>query len=704
MNSEGDPLALLGTIWRGKWIIAFFATLAVLWGGYQAYFVLEPKYASQTTIALLARNERVVDIESVVSGVSTDTSALNTEIEVLRSGALLRRLVEELDLIEDPEFNTALRPEPPLSLTTLRVQGSQWLAARISGDTSAREPDPETVRAARMTATINQVRSAITVINQRSTYVFVIGARTDSPAKSALIADTLAELYIEDQIAQKFEGTENAVAWLSERVVELEGELEMMENRVRATRANMTVTTREQHEALTQQANDLRERLSDTQLDIERQRRRVEDLAALLQDGDFGAIAAAVDDQVLSRLYDEMQNGERDARNRYLDRLQRLTNEAEADLASLEQQRDVLQSSFDRLEAENVRQGERLIELEQLERETSTTRTLYETLLTRLRETSVQRGLQKADARVLTNASVGRYVEPRKSRILLFSALLGAIVGAVVVLWRESGQNGFRTPDELADSSGLPVLGQVPKMPIRSPNQLVSYLTGNPTSAAVEAIRNLRTSIMMSMRAAGSHVLLSTSSVPGEGKTTQAVSLAHNYATLGKKVLLVECDLRRRTLDNYFSVPAAKEGLSALAMGEARLEDCIVRSSISGLDVLLSQEMEINAADFFLSAEFEALIAKLRETYEIIILDAPPVLAVTDSRILGRLSDMILFSVAWDRTDRDQLAAALAEFDAFDRSMIGLVLSRIDARGMRRYGYGERYGAYAAYGRKYYNT
>jgi capsular exopolysaccharide synthesis family protein len=439
-------------------------------------------------------------------------------------------------------------------------------------------------------------------------------------------------------------------------------------------------------------------------LDIERQRRRVEDLAALLQDGDFGAIAAAVDDQVLSRLYDEMQNGERDARNRYLDRLQRLTNEAEADLASLEQQRDVLQSSFDRLEAENVRQGERLIELEQLERETSTTRTLYETLLTRLRETSVQRGLQKADARVLTNASVGRYVEPRKSRILLFSALLGAIVGAVVVLWRESGQNGFRTPDELADSSGLPVLGQVPKMPIRSPNQLVSYLTGNPTSAAVEAIRNLRTSIMMSMRAAGSHVLLSTSSVPGEGKTTQAVSLAHNYATLGKKVLLVECDLRRRTLDNYFSVPAAKEGLSALAMGEARLEDCIVRSSISGLDVLLSQEMEINAADFFLSAEFEALIAKLRETYEIIILDAPPVLPVTDSRILGRLSDMILFSVAWDRTDRDQLAAALAEFDAFDRSMIGLVLYRIDARGMRRYGYGERYGAYAAYGRKYYNT
>jgi Mrp family chromosome partitioning ATPase len=139
-------------------------------------------------------------------------------------------------------------------------------------------------------------------------------------------------------------------------------------------------------------------------------------------------------------------------------------------------------------------------------------------------------------------------------------------------------------------------------------------------------------------------------------------------------------------------------------MGEARLEDCIVRSSISGLDLLLSQEMEINAADFFLSAEFEALIAKLRETYEIIILDAPPVLPVIDSRILGRLSDMILFSVAWDRTDRDQLAAALAEFDAFDRSMIGLVLSRIDARGMRRYGYGERYGAYAAYGRKYYNT
>jgi succinoglycan biosynthesis transport protein ExoP len=700
-SGDLDLRAILDTLWRSKWTLLLFICLALLWGGYQAFVAATPKYTASATLVLQARTEQVVDIQSVVSGVSTDLATLNTEIEVMRSGKLLRLLLDELSLDEDPEFNAVLREKPRFSIGQLRSSIRLLLLSALGQKPKPVEPNT----AGQTDAAINALRSAISVVNRRNTYVFVISAKTQNPAKSALIANTLADLYIQDQINIKFKATENATNWLSERVVELEKELEQKEELIKQARAAMSAVSAEAVEAINQQARNLRERLAKANSDRDLQEARVSELNALRDSGDLQAMADAEQDPTLNRLLRLAQDGSDEARAAFLDRFDVNRSQASALLARTDQQASALQASLQQLEESASQQTDRLIRLQQLEREAEATRTLYETFLTRLKETSLQIGLQQADSRVLSDATTGRYVEPRKSRILMLSAVLGFLAGAAMLFVRQMRNNRFLTPEDLKTvSTTIPVLGQIPVIRGNKRHTLIEYLSANPTSATVEAVRNLRTSVLLSALDHPPQVILSTSSIPGEGKTTLTVALAHNLAGLGKKVLLVECDLRRNTLSQYFNRSAPKQGLVAANLGEIPLEDVVFFDETGGFDVILGQVSQINAADFFSSEVFEAFLRGLRERYDFIILDTPPVLVVSDGRILAQLADKLLFSVAWDSTSQAQVQAAMAQLDMVPPEKIGFILSRVDIKGMMRYGYGGQYGAYSTYGNQYYSS
>ncbi|WP_375257978.1 Wzz/FepE/Etk N-terminal domain-containing protein [Citreimonas sp.] len=212
-DDEFNIAAFLGALWRGKWILLVCALLTGAVGAYNAYVVAVPKYRATTTLVFQNTDNQLVDIESVVSGVRTDFEGINTEIEVIRSRGLLESLVRELDLHEDPEFNPALRPPPQYSLDTLigpvidaaRTAASELglpIAPPTVPDNNVSEPAMSD-EAAAINRAVNQVRASINVNLQRNTYLFTIRATTENPQKSALIANTLAELYIADQIDVK---------------------------------------------------------------------------------------------------------------------------------------------------------------------------------------------------------------------------------------------------------------------------------------------------------------------------------------------------------------------------------------------------------------------------------------------------------------------------------------------------------------------
>jgi len=256
-----------------------------------------------------------------------------------------------------------------------------------------------------------------------------------------------------------------------------------------------------------------------------------------------------------------------------------------------------------------------LAQLQEMERETQATQVLYETFLTQLKETSVQEGVFQADSRVLSPALPGLQVAPRPAIALALSLIIGAVVGTAIVLIREFLQNTFRSSEELEQVTGQVVLGQVPKIPRRGRRQTVNYLVEKPTSAAAEAIRNMRTSVLMSNMDTPPRVIMSTSSLPGEGKTTLAISLANNLAGLGKKVLLVEGDIRKRTFENYFGDDKAKSGLISVLFDQKPLAAVVIHDATLNLDVLVGEKSSVNPAGLFSVDAFCSFLRAPRARY-----------------------------------------------------------------------------------------
>ena len=411
----------------------------------------------------------------------------------------------------------------------------------------------------------------------------------------------------------------------------------------------------------------------------------------------------------------------RDAAQTRLDEMQASADsgseDAQQEQARLRLQLDVqrmtdqirsLETLESQLEQQIDQQSSDLITLQQLTRESEASRLLYEYFLSRLKETSVQQGIHQADSRVLSNAVIPALPsEPRKNVIVGMGMILGFMIGAVLVLWRESARDTVRNAADLEALAGRPAMGQIPMIPARKRKDAIAYLKQKPTSATAEAIRNLRTSVLLSNIDNPPQLIMVSSSLPGEGKTTVSIALAQNIASMGRKTLLIEGDVRRRIFGEYFDV-ADKKGLASALFEGMPLSETVVQVEGQDFDVLLGDKGQANPADLLSSQKFAALLQEARETYDQIVIDTPPVLVVPDARIVAQLADAILFVVRWDKTQKGQVKAGLHEFDSVNRQVSGLVLNQINQRRMRSYArasgnYGG-YGGYGAYGSKYYNN
>jgi capsular exopolysaccharide synthesis family protein len=694
-DDEIDLMELIRTLWRGKGTILLATVISVCLGGYYAIGVAEPDYQSRATLTVEVQGGQVLDMESVMAGASTETAALNTEIEILLSRRILGKLVDEMALTEDPAFNPDLRDPSMIATVAGAVRG---LITALIGETAG----DEDLQGPRNKA-IDLLRDTLTASVQRDTYVFNVAAITNDPDKSARIVNTLADLYLQDQVSVKFEATEQAVTWLSERVAELEQEVQQKENELMAARAETELVSPEALAGLYVQAKDLRERLEEMHARAEGAEAEVARLQNLANTGDRRAIVEETGDPTLRQILSNSVADDADSEDLFAQRLDTLIQGARNSAERTRSQANALAASYQTLQQRIDRQNVDLMRIQQMEREAEATGVLYETILTRLKETTVQRGLNQADSRIISEAIPGEKVAPRTTLIAALSLVLGSMIGMAIVLIRQFMHNGFRSADELEGATGLPVLGQIPKMPFKAREGLIGYLHDKPTSAAAEAVRNLRTSLLLSDIDNPPKVIMSTSSLPGEGKTTHSIALVQNLAGLNKKVLLIEGDIRRRTLNEYFhDIPEG--GIVTALSGEKPLHELVLHDDRLGADVLMGEKSRVNAADLFSSDRFRNFLDDLRHAYDFVIIDTPPVLVVPDARVIGQHVDAILFSVAWDKTNRAQVMAALRELESAKLKITGFALAQIDPKGMRRYGYGDAHGAYGAYGKGYYDT
>ncbi|WP_375700197.1 GumC family protein [Pseudophaeobacter sp. TrK17] len=694
-DDEIDLGQLFRTLWRGKLWILFSMLVAILVGGYYAYAVAVPVYSTTSVVTLQNRQEQVVDFDSVVSGLGGDQISLNTEVEILKSRELIQKLVLKLDLVSDPEFNPSLREETGLSVSGVISN----VKALVFGAPPMR---PEVTEEQVLERVTTAVRSTISISNTRNTYVFNVTATTEGAQKSKLIANTLADLYVLNQLDVKFEATQRATAWLTERVADLQVDLEATEARAKEFHAGTELISPEVLEGLNRQAKDTRERLKVTSERVTLLSLRIAEMQSAFEGKDRAEMARVANNPTLTQGLVRVEAGKMPA-ELFDSQFEQVQRSEAVGLSRLKTQVTGLSQSLTTIEGQIERQSKDLVTLQQLTREAEAARSIYEYFLGRLKETSVQQGIQQADSRILSQAVLpGGPSAPRKSRILALSAILGLIVSVGGLLLREFMSNSFRSSQQLYAATGLTVLGQVPKFPGHKRKGVIEYLKDRPTSAGAEAIRNLRTSIMLSNVDKPPQVIMLTSSIPGEGKTTLSMALAQSFSGLNKKVLLIEGDLRRLIFSQYFSAGNAEKGLVSVLSGDCTLEEAVHPVDMVGTDVLVGEKTQTNVADLFESERFAQLMELARSKYDIILIDTPPVLVVPDARTIAQHADALVFAVHWDNTSQEQLSEGLKMLASVNIQPTGVVLSQIDMKGMKRYGYGGQYGAYSQYGRRYY--
>ncbi len=671
-----ETAQLLGTLWRGKWTVAACGVIAVVIAGLYAYRIAVPLYPAQVTITRESEAPQVINgIESIFSSGGTDTVALNTEIVIFESRNLVGQLVDDLRLVADPEFNEELH-DPRLSETILTSLGFPPKAALSEDEQRERVIDTLTAR--------------LNVANIQQSLAFTIFIETTEPQKSVDIVNGLAEVYIENQVRKQLEAATRTMEFLSQRTSELKARVESLELDLANLTTNSSVVTEDELMAQTLQLRDIRGRLIDLDRRIAFDAATIDRISqADTVDLLLSEIEASNDPRLVQMAvaYRDGRLSETTLRSQVSMRFDQL----KAALDQSRAQREALQASAESLSESIGNKSNELITLNQLEREAEAAQLLYETFLARLQEASVQQSLEISETEIVSPAVRREASSPRPILVMLLAMTLGAMAGAAVVFVREWRFAGFRTGEDLVRYTGRRVLGTIPALANRTRQSVLNHLKEKPTSVFAEAVRNLRTSVLMSSLDREPNVILVTSSVPGEGKTTLSIALTHHLNSMeGRTAILVEADVHRKTLSAYSDRTDAVT-LADAVLGREDADTWNLFDNNLGFDVLVGSTDSFNGADLFASAKFKELIKQLSKKYDHIIIDAPPLLALTDARVLAKLADEIIFAVKWQSTTKTQVREGLNMLESVGHPNSALVLSQVDLRRMKKYGYDGQY-------------
>ena len=748
-NEQKLPLLdYLQLLWfRRKLIIAITLFVAVV--SYIQVNEIKNVYTATSTMVIGLPESQVVNIQEVLSR-GNSLGDVASEIEVLRSRVLAAKVIERLDLLNHPEFNPSLR-EPETSLfdflkylnpktwipaswkkTLKEAMGKETMRVVPAAAAPASEQDAEEQKRKRRMATATNI--LISKLNVKAVdwgKVINITFSSLDPKTASRVANDFPEAYIVDQLEAKFEATEKANAWLTGQLQELETMVVDSERAVEFYRDEYGLAEGSGNTLLDTQVSELSSQLIIARSELAEVNARLNQLRRLLESGGQGAETAA--EVMSSALVQQLRTQEAQALSRQselsvelgprhprmlqvsaeiIEIRKRIRDEVQRIAIGLEQEAEFARTRVASLETnlraargETSAQNKEAIQLRALQREAAANRTLYQTFLNRFKETSSTQGLESSDARIISAAEVpGWPSSPNRKKLLTQYILLGFFGACGLVLALQMLNPGMMTPEQVQQVLKEYVIGLIPISPNKAAPH--DYVMEKPNSGLVEAINSLKFGLALSDPDHPVQAIQVTSSLPEEGKTTLAIALARVMAASGQKVVLIDGDLRRSSIGKKLNMPEKHKGLSDLVLaGDEPLAEFLLRDEKGNVDVIPAGTAKYaNATDIFSSHRMKEIVGMLKSIYDLIIIDTPPVMAVADARIIGRIVDKTLFVVRWDKTPRKVARAAVEQLHRAEVDIAGVVLQQVDLDRYGRMGYGDS-GYYYHYGRygKYYS-
>jgi polysaccharide biosynthesis transport protein len=675
---------------------------------------LTPRFHAEATLMLEERQARVVAFEQVLSQIPGDSEAVQSEVLVLRSRELLQRTVEQLNLVESPEFN------PFIARPKLLDPLKSWIRDGIAA-LQGRQADVPPTADDIIAGVVSTLYAKLWVEPVPRSRAIRVGLLGEDAALAANIVNTHTRLYVEAQLEAKLRASRSAGAFLLAQAEEMRGRVRKAEEAVEEYRAR---------EGLLQggfgQSGSLlaAQDLSETTSQLADARKRREESEARLDQAQDPQRRLALPEVVANVLVGRLREQEAQLRQEVTQNGELLGGrhprvlQLRAALADLEakigrevghiaesvrteasvrrEQERALRERVQQLRNQLARSNAAGVQMAALSREAEAARGLLQAMLNRQQEVSAGEALQQPDAKIISRAT--EPLSPAYPRTMLFLAAGGVAsvcFGLAAGLVPGRTRSGLKSMADVEPLLQTRPLGLVPA--VRGRMRSSRYLLDQPESALAESVRGVLTNIVL--EGALPRSLLVASALPDEGKTSVALALARLAVHMGYRALLVDADLRRPSLHKAFGAEG-KPGLCDFLEGRASVVDIIQGDSESSLKFVVCGDRQTDPARLLNHKVFASAISAWQKSFDLVIFDSSPLALVSDARLLARHCNEVVFVAQWERTHRGLVHAELDGLRSAGARIAGVVLTKVDVRKYARDTYGESGVLHAYYGRR----
>src|SRR5580698_6083708 len=693
---------------KHQWLLLSFL-LTVVTVVTIASFKMKPVYTAAARVEVDRDTQTVVPFNDTneYSAYEDTENYIETQTKILQSETLALITIKSMDLERYPEFG-----------------GMPAAAPGKNGNASSRP------------AILGAFLGRLTIKRIPSSRLIDVQFEAQSPQLAAQVVNAHLHNYIEQNFRSKYDATMQASNWLSAELEELRIKVEKSEDaRIAYERENQIWQIDEKQDITTQKLADLSKAVTEAQTD----QAQKEALYRMALAGNVDALASSSshsNDLVggLLKRKAELDEQYAEALDQYgpnFPKVLRIAAQQKQNTQNLENARtsmisglkedfdtasshvEILQEALDKQKAEANDLAEKLVQYHILQHDADSNKALYDGLQQKLKEATITVGLHSDNIRVVDPALVpSSPSRPQKARNIVLAFLVGLVGGIGLALFREYLDNTVKSPDDVEALTGLPSLAVVPSLPGMSTShnrlarsaaatpgggprvELLSFV--QPKSQISEAFRALRTSLLLSQADHPPQVILVTSALPREGKTTAAVNLAVTLAQLGDRTLLIDSDMRKPGVRRALNLTTGKEsGLSSYLAGVSTLDEvCVPHPTIENLVALTTGPVPPSPADLLSSHRMREAITELRHKFKFVVIDSPPVMAATDAVLISALTDGVLIVVRSGTTPKEAFTRTRDLLAAVKCRLLGVVLNAVDSSAPDYY-YSYRYYPYA---------
>ena len=714
----------VGMLRRRKLSIAIFVLVTVALS--IAYsMTTRPLFTAETTVYIDLRNGQVLsDAQATLPAteVGLSTANVDSQVQIIKSEDVALKVIKQLGLQNQEEF---LRPNS--QIVALIQQGLASVRDALHMGTQL----PDIVQDGVPRFVVEDFSKRLVVKRVDETFVLSISFMSEDRQRSADIANAVANTYLNEQLDARFTSVKRASQWLEDRVSELRKEVATADEAVQTFKRQHGIYGNASGQLISdEQLAALADRVAVAHQDTLARQAKYAQIQDVVKSGDpNAAVVDSLNSQVMSKLQDDYSTNVQQAndiaqrfgadhesvkqleaarkgiRDAMLQELTRISEVYRNDAEIAKRNEADLTASLTKAKSETDSGNTAQVTLRELERQASTYRNLYETFLDRYKGSVQQQSFPITDARVLTEATPPREKSSPKTLLNVILAVLGGgFLGAGFAFTRELNDKVFRTPAQVESILGVLCLGVVPKLratktkakkgaaalpaneaarPLKRELGLLRQAARDPLSRFAETLRSVRLTADLGRDNGAMRVIGVVSSVPGEGKSTIAMNLAELIASSGKRVLIIDADLRNPGLSNEVA-PDRKNGLLEFLLGKAALADVIYTNSSGTLGfVPACHGQASHTSELLGSARMEELLADARNVYDYVIVDLPPLAPVVDARAIAGAIDGFVFVVEWGQTSFATATHALHETPIVNTKVIGCVLNKTDLKDLR---------------------